>query len=354
MTNNRSKLHIAALLFAAVIVIVIVIVNNKSSDVSPSLEQVDRPTTTYSPPTTTLFFAGDIMLGRHVQEKMAAAGNFALPFEKIADHTTRADLAFANLESPFLDSDNPAESQFVFRARPQAIEGLLAAGFDVLATVNNHTSDQGRLGIEFTRSHLLANGIIPIGPVPADFDPSSTTIEKNGIVFGFLSYTYGSNSGSAADLDIPLMDPARLEQDVWELRGHFADIVIVSMHAGSEYTAQPTQKQIDFARAAIDAGAELVIGHHPHWIQTIEQYKGKWIFYSLGNLVFDQMWSQETREGLTITMTVDNNDNEITITKIELLPVIIDDYCCPRFATAGETQTILAKIGLTSPVLFAQ
>ena len=76
------------------------------------------------------------------------------------------------------------------------------------------------------------------------------------------------------------------------------------MHAGTEYTRTPMPQQITFAHAAIDDGADIVIGAHPHWVQTIEKYKGKYIFYSLGNFIFDQAWSQETMEGLTLKITV--------------------------------------------------
>ena len=133
---------------------------------------------------------------------------------------------------------------------------------------------------------------------------------------------------------------------------------------GVEYTRTPTPAQIKFSHNAIDSGADLVIGNHPHWVQTIEQYKGKWIFYSLGNFIFDQMWSVDTRQGLTATLTFSakggslparqagaSGGKNIQLNKIELKPVMIDDYCCPRWANDNETKNILGKINLTSPLL---
>ena len=310
-------------------------------------------TTHYSLPTTHLFFAGDIMLSRHVAGKIMAAGNLNLPFEKTASETSHADLAFANLESPFLDKAPYAQQGLVFKADPQTVQGLNFAGFDVLSTSNNHALDQGISGLDFTINHLLTNKIIPVGtfsstaPTP---DQPQNVITKNNIAFGFLSYSYSAlNDGGKiiSPLVADYNDLEKLSQDIWTLKGHFADVVIVNMHAGVEYTREPNQKQIAFAHAAIDAGADLVVGAHPHWIQTIEQYQGKWIFYSLGNFVFDQMWSADTKEGLTLLITFQDH----AIKKIELKPVIIDDYCCPRFANSDETALILSKIGLTDPIL---
>lgn len=306
------------------------------------------------PPTTTLFFAGDIMLSRNVEDHMAKASDYTLPFKKVADITRSADIAFANLESPFNDQGQHfIHNSLVFNADPKAVDGLKFAGFDVLSTANNHALDQGTKGVDFTRELLNQNGIIPTGTHSSQPNPILPVIQKNNIAYGFLSYSYTAlNDGGKSTS--PLVDDfnnlAQLKQDIWGLKGHNTDVVIVNMHAGTEYTRKPTQQQIDFAHAAIDAGADLVIGEHPHWVQTIEQYKGKWIFYSLGNFVFDQMWSQETREGLTLLVTYEKDQ----IKKIELQPVIIDDYCCPRWANPKETAAIFAKIGLTSAVIMSK
>ena len=109
---------------------------------------------------------------------------------------------------------------------------------------------------------------------------------------------------------------------------------------GTEYTRTPSVQQKNFAHNAVDSGADFVVGAHPHWIQTPEQYQGKWIFYSLGNFVFDQMWSEETREGLTAEFNFQGKK----LSQITLKPVIIDNYCCPRWANPDETSAILNRI----------
>jgi poly-gamma-glutamate capsule biosynthesis protein CapA/YwtB (metallophosphatase superfamily) len=302
--------------------------------------------------TTTVFLAGDIMLSRNVAAAIYKAKDYTLPFQKISEFTKNADVAFANLESPFNDQGNHSiEGSLIFNADPKSIEGLNFAGFDVLSTANNHAFDQGKYGLDLTFNLLAQNHILPTGTMPTqDFD-SLPIIEKNHIRFAFLSYSYtalndGGKSHSPYIADFN--DLVKLKQDIESIKSYkAADIIIVNMHAGVEYTRKPTQAQINFAHAAIDAGADLVVGAHPHWIQDIENYQGKYIFYSLGNFVFDQMWSTDTREGLTIKLSYKNKKLE----KIELKPVVIDDYCCPRFANPDESKAILAKAGLTNSIL---
>ncbi len=299
---------------------------------------------------TTLFFAGDIMLSRNVDRKMTEANDFTLPFQKVADFIKNADIAFANLESPFNDTGHHfVDGSLVFNADPKSVQGLTFAGLDVLSTANNHAFDQGQKGIDFTLNLLAQNNIVPIGTGSDCHDGQIVT--KNNTKFGFLAYSYTAlnDGGKSSSPEVcNFNDLSKLKQDILGLKSHGANIVIVNMHAGIEYTRKPTEAQIKFAHTAIDAGADLVIGEHPHWIQTVEQYQGKWIFYSLGNFVFDQMFSQETKEGLTLSISYHKDQ----IQKIELKPVIIEDYCCPRWANPDETSAILKKMGLTDPIIF--
>lgn len=142
-----------------------------------------------------------------------------------------------------------------------------------------------------------------------------------------------------------------------------ADFVVVTMHAGIEYKRQPHRTQVSFARAAIDNGADLVVGVHPHWIQTIEQYRGKYIFYSLGNFIFDQGRQADTRQGLALRVVlrqkqVSGQDpahartvsSTVWLDRIELVPVVIEN-CVPRQADDKEVAVILRKIGVTEKIL---
>lgn len=351
MSSNKFTIAFSTIITLAIITIAVLYLPQTKSRLSSS----SKPTLITDPsPLTTLFFAGDIMLSRNVAAKMITAEDYTLPFQKVADFVKSSDISFANLESPFnTTGDHSIEGSLVFNADPLAAAGLTYSGFDVLSTANNHAFDQGTKGIDTTIQVLKDHNIIPVGTFATTDktpDPSVEVIRKNGINFGFLSYSYTAQNDGGKTTSPYVSDfnnLTKLKQDIFTLKGHYADVVIVNMHAGVEYTRKPTQAQIDFAHAAIDAGADIVIGEHPHWVQTIEQYNGKWIFYSLGNFVFDQMWSQDTREGMTMLVSYDKNE----IKKIELKPVIIDNFCCPRWATDEETKSILTKIDLTSTTL---
>ncbi len=338
-------------------VVILRFTNQPSSP--PSISRPSVPTPPPAPPSTTLFFAGDIMLSRNVAAKAYEANDYTLPFLKVKDVVASADISFANLESPFNDTgDHSVEGSLVFNADPKLAAGLKLAGLDILSTANNHSLDQGTKGLDYTIDWLTANNILYTGTKHTTAQTVDPVIKHKDILYGFLAYSYTAYNDGGQSTSVYINDFNNLEklkQNILDMKGHTADVVIVSMHAGTEYTRTPTEKQIAFAHAAIDAGADLVIGHHPHWIQTIEQYKGKWIFYSLGNFVFDQMWSQETKEGLTLLVTYQENaapqsglpsptTDGWEIKKIELKPVIIDSFCCPRFANSEETLTILKKI----------
>ncbi len=123
-----------------------------------------------------------------------------------------------------------------------------------------------------------------------------------------------------------------------------ADIIVITMHAGQEYTRTPTELQKNFAHTAIDAGADIVIGAHPHWVQTVEKYRDKYIFYSLGNFIFDQEFSPETKSGLALQIFVRKTASETSLTHILLKPIIIENYGQPRLANDQEAQKILDTI----------
>jgi poly-gamma-glutamate capsule biosynthesis protein CapA/YwtB (metallophosphatase superfamily) len=246
-----------------------------------------------------LLFAGDVMLARGVRRQILASGDPALPFRKIALLFSAADLAFVNLESPFSDRGLYHEDGLIFHASPNAIAGLQLAHIAVASTANNHSRDCGAHGVDFTVQWLFSHGIAPVGSSQSEAATHcGVVLERSGIRFGFLGYTYDQQNGNWRDIDprIALADRAVVARDVKDIRKR-CDVVIVSMHNGIEYTSEPTQSQVTFAHAAIDAGATLVIGHHPHVIQPKENYRGGLIFYSLGNLVFDQFQRQATQHG---------------------------------------------------------
>lgn len=301
---------------------------------------------------------GDIMLSRNVAGTMQKNNKDSfLPFRELDPLLTGTDFNFANLESPFSGKDdfNPTGS-LVFNAPTWAIDGLSQYNFKVLNLANNHAFDQGKAGILYTKQILAKNYLKGIG-VGNNLDEAwqGDTFTAKGITVGFIGASYSSQNDGGATTNnyvARIEDLAHLKTSIKNMKTK-SDFIVVTMHAGIEYTRTPNAAQTAFAHAAIDAGADIVIGAHPHWAQTFEKYKDKYIFYSLGNFVFDQMWSQDTKEGLTLKITLDKTGGENTtaLKQIQLIPVIIENYSTPRLANESEKQSILKKIGATTDVI---
>ncbi len=233
----------------------------------------------------------------------------------------KADLVFVNLEAPFSDRGHVVETGMVFKAEPEMIEALVTAGIGIVSTANNHARDCGDYGVGFTLDWLASRGIATVGSAKtAEQAHAGTVLERNGVRFGFLAYTYDQSNGNHTDVDarIAVMDTPTMRRDVQNLLPR-VDATIVSMHAGTEYAKTPNAQQKAFAHAAIDAGARVVVGHHPHVTQPWERYGAGVIFYSLGNLVFDQFQRAETQRGSLAQVVFSGS----TLASVELLPVNI-------------------------------
>lgn len=304
-----------------------------------------------SRPATTLIAVGDMMLSRTVGAQMRLKG-FDYPFEKMRSLLGTGDVVFGNLETPITVGPVVKPGSMVFRADPGVETYLAGAGFNILSLANNHLMNYGQRGLQDTLRLLEAAGIKHAGAGLDDTTArQAAVVTANGIDFVFLAYEardlVPASYEAAADRGgVALMDASRMTEEVRSAKKD-GNIIIVSMHAGVEYTPQPGRTQIDFARAAIDAGADVVLGHHPHVVQTAERYKGKLIFYSLGNFIFDQTWSQETQDGLAVKLTFGGNE----LTKVDLMPVIIADACQPIPAQGADANRILRRLGTTAAEL---
>ncbi|MDD4606982.1 MAG: CapA family protein [Patescibacteria group bacterium] len=292
-----------------------------------------------------LMAVGDIMLSRDVATKIRQHQNYKYPFLKTAELLKSADITFGNLETAITPGKIVQTESMSFRSDPEIVEGLKYAGFDILSLANNHTPNFGEAGLKDTFKYLQDANISYIGAGNNILEARQPAIKEiKGIKFAFLAYNdtdvvpdnYQATQDRAGTV---FMDIDKMKIDVQQAKQK-SDVVIVSMHSGTEYTPEPSSRQIEFAHTAIDAGASLVLGHHPHVIQTFEKYKNGFIFYSLGNFVFDQMWSQETREGLIAEIVFEDKD----IVGIEFYPTIIEDFSQPRFADAEEEKRILKKL----------
>lgn len=321
---------------------------------------------------------GDIMLSRSVAGKIQKSNNPLLPFSQLVPLLESVDFSFANLETPIVPTQNiGAPWSLVFSTPETYAIGLQKYNFSVLNLANNHAYDQGKAWLFSTLSYLQKLWIQPVW-VGNNLDEAWQPViqEKNGIKICFIGASYASvnDNGTqqtpyvARTYDIP-----RLQQSV-TMAKTLCHFVVVTMHAGQEYKREPNTFQKEFAHAAIDAGADMVIGAHPHWIQTIERYcpnssavltvceNPRYIFYSLGNFIFDQEWSQDTKEGMMLAISLSGKSPLISWevplqmlsdknVSIELKPIIIENYSTPRLANESEIISILWKIGESSVFL---
>lgn len=311
---------------------------------------------------------GDIMISRGVAGAINRAGSPLAPFKKMEGIFLSTDFNFGNLEVPISGRDNVVGKGLVFNMRTRDIAGLKTYNFQVLNLANNHAMDQGINGLRNTRKFLGENDFTFMGTgenLEEAWQPKTITVKN--VKIGFVGASYASvNDGGVArnEYVARIEDAARLKKAIEKLKADGADFIVATMHAGVEYTRRPHQPQIDFARSAIDYGADLVIGAHPHWIQIFEQYKGKYIFYSLGNFIFDQEWSRDTKEGLALKITLHSRKSSAArsadptvgtrVEQIELIPVVIENYSTPRPANETEAQQILKKIGAQGKILKPQ
>jgi poly-gamma-glutamate capsule biosynthesis protein CapA/YwtB (metallophosphatase superfamily) len=269
-----------------------------------------------------MLFVGDVMLSRTVGKRMKAENDWTYPFEKIAPTLRAADLAFANLECPISDVGKNKGHLYSFRADPRAIEGLTFAGFDVLSVANNHTDDWGTPALVDTLERLRAAGIRPVGAGRNDLEAHyPVLVNLNGVRLAFLAYVDVPPREAASGPDRPgvaWLDPERALADIRFARP-LADVVIVSLHWGVEYTRRPQRSQVELAHRMIDAGADLIVGGHPHVVQPLEEYHGHTIAYSLGNFIFDQH-DPPTHHGLMLQVTLEGKK----ISSVEGIPIDID------------------------------
>ncbi len=278
----------------------------------------------------TLLFVGDIMLSRAVGRKIEEVGDYRYPFLKSADILSGADLTFGNLESAISDRGRNQGSIYSFRANPRVVEGLVYAGFDVLSLANNHIWDWGSFALLDTVSLLKAAGITPVG-AGENYEEANepAIVEANGIRIAALSYTdllpesleAGSTTPGISDFDL---ESVKANASALKAQGY---LVIVMLHWGEEYEAVSNDLQKATAQELIDNGVDLVVGHHPHVVQELEQYRDGWIAYSLGNFIFDQTFSEETMRGAALLVEVD----EAGVVEAKMVPVDISSELQPSF-----------------------
>lgn len=324
---------------------------------SPAATPTQRPTVTPAPQSTspggeeewTLTAVGDIMLSRSVLRRMEAYGSYRHPYTGTADILRAADFTVANLEGQISDnvapSGNPNTMSFMSPAA--VLDGVRWSGIDAVSLANNHALDFGTNALVDSMAALDEAGIGYFGAGSnrqSSLRASVYTIGGHRVAF--LGFTDLSNAGfphASLPTTTPAYSPAQVAATV-RAADEIADVVIPYFHWGVEYVSVPNGRQQSLAYAAIDAGADLVLGAHPHWVQSTERYRDTLIVYSLGNFVFDQMWSAETRQGVIATFTFDGS----RIAGVRYTPVLIEDYNRPRIATGTDRDAVLQRMGVSN------
>ncbi|MCX6753869.1 MAG: CapA family protein [Candidatus Nomurabacteria bacterium] len=269
---------------------------------------------------TTLVFVGDMMFDRGV--KTSVNNNFDGDYNKLFENLNElkeADILFANLEGPVSDIGNNVGSKYSFRMDPNILPVIKNAGFDIVSFANNHVGDWNVKAFGDTLNRLDNIGILKTGAgINKEDAEKPVIIDKNGVKFGFLGFSDVGPAWMEAKIDKPgilLASDPRLPLIIQNAKV-LSDVLIVSIHWGDEYKTIHNTRQDNLAKIAIDSGADMVIGHHPHVIEDVEIYKDKPIVYSLGNFIFDQYFSKNTMRGMLFSATFDGKNLTETEQKI--------------------------------------
>lgn len=284
----------------------------------------------------TMLFVGDMMFDRYVAKKIAAHDNPLLPFEKIKTFLQGADFLMGNLEGPISTRGQNQGSIYSFRFEPEGtLRALRDTGFDLLTLANNHIFDYGLVAALDTVAALKEAGIASVGFGANDTAANAPVVRTVGDAqVAFFAYTEFYGSSARAGKERAGLSTWERSQMLGAIRAARAnegiDVIVVNLHWGVEYATQANDFQKQLAHEFVAAGADLVVGHHPHVVQEVEYYspftKGRGplvvrdfdskslppvgvlpfvkgdgvIAYSLGNFVFDQNFSDDTRKGLVL------------------------------------------------------
>jgi poly-gamma-glutamate capsule biosynthesis protein CapA/YwtB (metallophosphatase superfamily) len=276
-----------------------------------------------------LIAVGDIFL---------RTGNNRRPFQNVGQIFNQKDILFGNLETVLSTQGRKAEKAVVLYSPPENVQFLKSAGFDVLNIANNHILDLGIQGFRSTLDTLSENSLAFIGANAYGVYPAHVILERKGIRFAFLGYT--ANRFIYKGIPVKRLREKRIIEDIEALKPT-CDFVAVSLHWGIENVLYPSPKQIKLAHKLIDRGASLVLGHHPHVIQGIEEYKNGLIAYSLGNFQFDPRLSQsKTNESIMLVVEFTSDG----IKGYEIIPVVIDEDFLPAVAQGEVKDKVLTLI----------
>lgn len=258
--------------------------------------------------------------------------DFKPMFENVKAYIEQADIAFANQETMLGGKELGLSGYPMFNSPTEVGDALKHIGIDIVSIANNHTLDVGEKGILNAIDYYNSVGLLYTGAFQYVEDQQTIrTIEKNGIIFSFLAYTYGTNGipvPAGKEYLVNLIDEEQIVADIHRAK-EISDVVVLSLHFGNEYEPYPNERQKELVQMFTDAGAHIIFGHHPHVLQPVDRVKGEdgheaFVAYSLGNFISGQIGVEREIGGilqLEVKKTVSRNGTSIEITDPRFVPV---------------------------------
>lgn len=309
---------------------------------SPSPVETPIPTPTPEPETVTLTFAGDCTLGTDVYLTYSTSFNAMYEaqgpeyfFSNVNSIFEEDDLTVVNFEGTLTDAQERADKSYAFKGDKEYVNALTAGSIEVCNLANNHTGDYGESGFSDTKATLQDAGLEHFG-----FE-DTCIVDVNGVKVGFTGQFTVYEGPEHLEL---------LEKNIKALQNAGAQIIVANFHWGLELDYYPDADQIQLAHSAIDLGAHLVIGHHPHVLQGVEVYKGRYICYSLGNFCFGGNASPPDYDAMIFRQTFTLHGNDVGVNdNVEVIPCLISSTTsynnyCPTPAEGSEKERILEKL----------
>lgn len=295
-----------------------------SSLFTPRIALADTTSTPQPTPapdaTVTIVAVGDLMCHSQIFGAALRHGvyDFRPAFAPVVTDLRSADLTLGNLETT-IKSSGPFSGYPRFRSPRQYVDALKWAGFDLLTTANNHALDGGATGVRYTTRILDSRGVAHTG---TDRD-APAIVERNGVRIAVLAYTYATNgihspfSGAVNRIALTRMKAAIAAVHTK------ADLVVVCLHWGNEYSATPEAKTVAMGKALVDAGADLILGSHPHVVRPVRKYHGRYIVYSMGNFLSGQSKAR-TDLGIMVRATVTRMAGVTKVARLQVIPTFRD------------------------------
>lgn len=288
-------------------------------DALPTEEPSPAPSPAARTDSATISFVGDCSIGDSIQYKKAVSSyhtcidqnGYDWPFSLVKDVLAADDLTVANLEVVFTARTQHTDKMYNLVADADHVAVLNAGSIELVNTVNNHSMDFGRAGYQDSLATLEAAGVDSFGSIYAGREDGYDQLgvrDVNGIRFGFIGFSYPQEA-----------DQKRIADRIATLREQGCDVVVVSLHWGRETHPTPTTGQMTYAKKILDAGADMIWGHHPHVLQPIQYYGGKPILYSTGNFTFGTMSNVDPATGI-FQLTYQKEEGRVQLTELSVVP----------------------------------